>query len=266
MNTRRIYAVFLRQLFILRGSYIRIVPLFLWAALDVVLWGFITRYLDGLGAGGFSFVPVLLGAVVLWDFLSRAQQGVTMPFLEDVWSKNFLNFFGSPLRVSEYLSGFVLSAIVTTAAGMSVVLLLARVAFGLSVFSLGILLIPYIFILFVFGVALGIFGAAIVFRFGPSAEWLIWPIPTVLSPFVGVFYPVATLPHWMQVVSQLLPPSYVFEGMRNVLLHKQISPVALSEGLGLTALWLLLAGAFFVYVYRFVLRNGLLARFEAEGP
>ena len=26
-------------------------------------------------------------------------------------------------------------------------------------------------------------------RLGPAAEWFIWPIPALISPFAGVFYP-----------------------------------------------------------------------------
>ena len=53
-------------------------------------------------------------------------------------------------------------------------------------------------------------------RLGPASEWLIWPIPMIVSPFAGVFYPVAVLPGWMRAIAAVLPPSYVFEGMRAV--------------------------------------------------
>ena len=222
MNVTRIYAIFVRQIFILRDNPMRLIPYFLWAVLDIVLWGFITKYIHAEGPS-LGFVPTLLGAVLLWDFLVRVQQGVTMPFLEDVWSKNFLNIFASPLRVSEYMTGFVLTSIVTSSAGLVVMLLLASGLFGLSLFNLGLLLVPYFMILFLFGIALGIVGTALVLRFGPSAEWLIWPIPAMLGPFVGIFYPVAVLPGWMQWVSYILPPTYVFEGMRSALLSGAFS-------------------------------------------
>ncbi len=81
----------LRQFYLLRGSPARILPLFAWVAIDMVLWGFITRYLNSVARAGFNFVPALLGAVLLWDFFSRVMQGVTTAFFEDVWSRNFLN-------------------------------------------------------------------------------------------------------------------------------------------------------------------------------
>ena len=39
--------------------------------------------------------------------------------------------------------------------------------------------------------------------------------PALLSPFAAVFYPLAVLPQWMQGVAHVLPPAYVFEGMRH---------------------------------------------------
>lgn len=89
MSASRVAAIVLRQYYLVRGSAARIVPLFAWVAVDIVLWGFITRYLNSVTASGFNFVPVLLGAVLLWDFFSRVMHGVTMAFFEDVWSRNF---------------------------------------------------------------------------------------------------------------------------------------------------------------------------------
>src|SRR5271157_4270079 len=98
MKPVRIAAIVLRHFYLLRGSPARVLPLFAWVAIDIVLWGFITRYLNSVAAPGFNFVPSLLGAALLWDFLVRVMQGVTMAFFEDVWSRNFLNIFATPLE------------------------------------------------------------------------------------------------------------------------------------------------------------------------
>src|SRR3954452_8280862 len=164
MNTRRIAAIGLRQFFLMRGSVTRTVPLFVWVAIDMVLWGFITKYLNTVASPGFDFVPVLLGAVLLWDFFTRVMQGVTMAFFEDVWSRNFLNIFASPLTMSEYLTGLVLTAIATSSAGLIVMLVLATTMFGLSFFAYGLPLVPFLFVLFLFGIALGIVGCTVVLR------------------------------------------------------------------------------------------------------
>ena len=264
MNGRRVWAIVSRQLYLYRGSPQRVLPMFAWVVIDILLWGFITRYLNQVSHAGFNFVPALLGAVLLWDFLTRIMQGVTMAFFEDVWSRNFLNFFATPLRISEYLSGLVLTGIASSLLGLIAMLIMASAVFGLSFLTFGAALVPFLLVLFLSGIALGIFGAGIVLRLGPASEWLIWPIPSLVSPFAGVFYPIAVLPGWMQAISRVLPPSYVFEGMRAVVAGKPAPWDRLALGGGLALIYVLLACLFFASVYRYAIRTGLIARYSAE--
>ena len=264
MRLTPIAAIVLRQFYLVRGSFSRVMPMFAWVAVDIILWGFITRYLNSVTSSGLNFVPQLLGAVLLWDFFSRVMQGVAMAFLEDVWARNFLNLFATPLSVPEYLTGLVACTIFTSLVGLIVMLALAVLVFGLSFFTYGLALIPFLLTLFIFGITLGIVACALVLRLGPAAEWFIWPIPALVSPFVGVFYPVGVLPHWMQAVSAILPPSYIFEGMRAIVAGQAANWNALALGVGLSFLYLALSGWIFTWVYRRALRSGLLARYSAE--
>ena len=264
MRLHRSAAILLRHFYLVRGSPARLLPLFAWVCVDVVLWGFITRYLNAVSGSGVDFVRTLLGAVLLWDFFVRVMQGVTMAFLEDVWSRNFLNLFATPLSVPEYLAGLVTSSIATSSLGLAAMVLLATAVFGLSFFAYGLMLAPFLLVLFLCGIALGIVATALVLRFGPASEWLVWPIPALLSPFAGVFYPLSTLPRWMQGVARLLPPSYVFEGMRRVVSGGAVSGTALLSGLFLAGLYLVLAGLVFGRVFRRAVQSGLLARYSAE--
>lgn len=265
LRLRRIAAIVLRQFYLLRGSIARIIPLFAWVAIDIVLWGFITRYLNSVAASRFNFVPVLLGAVLLWDFFTRVMQGVTIAFFEDVWSRNFLNIFATPLSIFEYVAGLVATSVLTSMVGMIVMLVLATAVFSLSVFAYGVALIPFLLVLFLFGIALGILGCSMVLRLGPASEWFVWPIPALLSPFVGVFYPLSTLPHWMQLIGYALPPSYVFEGMRAIVLGQPFSVATLWWGVALAVVYIGLAAWIFTAVYAYAVRTGLLARYSAEG-
>ena len=264
MRLSRVAAIVLRQAYLMRGSPARILPVFAWVAIDIVLWGFITRYLDELTARGLHLVPRLLGAALLWDFFSRVMMGVTIAFFEDVWSRNFLNVFASPLSIAEYVAGLVAWSMVTSSVALAVMLLLAGAVFGLSFAAYGLLFVPFLLVLFLFGVCLGIVGSALVLRFGPATEWLVWAIPALLSPFASVFYPLATLPAWMRAVSALLPPSYVFEGLRAVVAGAAPPVGTLAAAAGLALLDVLLAYAFFHYVYRHAVRTGLIARYSAE--
>ena len=264
MDATRVLALLLRQSYLIRGSVSRLIPLFIWVAIDIVLWGFMTKYLNTVTAAGFNFVPVMLGTVLMWDFFTRVLLGVTMAFFEDVWSRNFLNVFASPLSIGEYLTGLVVSSMMTSAVGLAVMLGLATAVFGLSFFAYGAPLAVLVFVLFVFGIAIGIIGCSIVLRLGPSAEWFIWPIPAGLSPFVGVFYPISTLPAWMQFVARFLPPSYVFEGMRAIVLGRPFRISSLVFGALLSIASLLAACGVFTRVYRHAVRTGLIARYSAE--
>jgi ABC-2 type transport system permease protein len=266
MHLNRTGAIVLRQFYLLSGNPARIVPLFAWVAIDIVLWGFITRYLNSVSAPGFNFVPALLGAVLLWDFMVRVMQGITTTFFEDVWTRNFLNMFATPISTFEYTMGLVLSSIATSLVGLIVMVTLASVVFGLSFLVYGLVLGAFLLILFLQGIALGIVGSAIVLRLGPVAEWFIWPIPALLSPFAGVFYPLSTLPQWMRYCARLLPASYVFEGMRAVVTSREVSVGNLVLGGGLSVLYIVLAGWFFSHIYRLAVRTGLIARYSAEGP
>jgi ABC-2 type transport system permease protein len=125
-------------------------------------------------------------------------------------------------------------------------------------------MVPFVLVLFLSGIALGILGAAIVLRFGPASEWLIWPIPSVLSPFVGVFYPLSTLPGWMQAIARLLAPSYVFEGMRSIIAGKGVPVGQLAFGAALAVVYVVLACLIFARIYRYAIRSGLIARYSAE--
>lgn len=264
MKLTRLGAIALRQLYLYRGSAARAIPLFAWVTIDMVLWGFMTKFLSGVAGTRYQFVPALLGAVLFWDFMGRVLYGVTTAFFEDVWSRNFLNVFASPISIGEYLGGLVTSSIATSLVSLVVMAVVASLAFGLSFAVYGALLIPFVLVLFLFGLALGIVGSAIVLRMGPASEWFVWPLPAVLAPFAAVYYPLATLPAWMRVISRLLPPSYIFEGMRAVVHGQEFRAGTLAIALRLALAYLLLAYWFFSSVHRYAVRTGLIARYSAE--
>src|SRR5260221_11433833 len=201
MKLRPIAGIVLRQIYLMRGSPVRLFPMVTWVAIDIVLWGFITRYLNTVSGSGMDFVPTLLGGVLLWDFCTRIMQGVATAFLEDVWSRNFLNLFASPLSISEYITGLVITSVLTSTLGIIVMLLLATGIFHLQFFSMGLPLMAFLTVLFVFGISLGIFGTAIVLRLGPACDWLLWPLAAFLLPFAAWFYPLAALPPWVRSLS-----------------------------------------------------------------
>lgn len=264
MNLARIAAIPLRQFYLYRGSAARIVPLFAWVTIDMVLWGFMTRFLGSLAHTSYRFVPALLGAVLFWDFMTRVMQGVTTAFFEDVWSRNFLNVFAAPITMGEYIAGLLATSFATSLIGLAVMIVVATAAFGLSFAVYGANLLPFVLVLFVNGMALGVAAIAIVLRFGPAAEWFVWPIPALLAPFACVYYPLATLPAPMQWMARLLPPSYVFEGMRAVVSGQAPGGRFLAAAFALAVAYLFGAYWIFARVFRHAVKMGLIARYSAE--
>ncbi|SYZ72575.1 ABC-2 type transporter [Candidatus Zixiibacteriota bacterium] len=263
----RVYAVFLRQLYLIRNNPTRLASIFLWLLVNIIMWGFISKYLGSFGKATFNFVTVILGAIILWEFVTRIQQGMMTSFLEDIWTQNFVNFFASPLKIIEYLSGLVLNSITTGLLGFFMVTIIAGIAFGYNIFKIGLLLIPAMAILFVFGISMGIVVSGLIFRLGPTAEWLGWPIPMVLSLFSGVFYPVATLPPALRIVADIVPASYVFETVRAVLSNSSTGTEIASNlliGAALVLVYLAVAYILFIRVYARNLKNGAIAQFSAE--
>jgi ABC-2 type transport system permease protein len=263
MNIRRSFAIVLRIYYLMRSSFTRVFPLFAWAAIDIVLWGFITRYLDTVQTT-FNFVSTMLGAVLLWDFFTRAMFGVSTSFFEDVWSRNFLNIFATPLRISEYLGGLIAASMMTSFIGLIVMLLMAGLIFGLWILSYGFVVMILLLGLFLFGIAFGIFAIGIVLRFGPAAEWFIWPMPAVLAPVAAVFYPVSVLPIWLQPIARALPASYIFEALRAIVAGHTVPMGSLWIGCLLAVVYVFLASWFFRGMYLHAVRTGLVARYSAE--
>lgn len=264
MSLQRIYAIFLRHLYLMLERKLRLFHLFYWPVMELFLWGFLTVYLNQIGKSDFNFVSLILGAVILWEFLTRIQHGISISFLEDVWVRNFLNLFATPLSVNEYTSGLVLFSILQTVFSILFLALLAFVLFSYNILQFGMLLLPFVVTLFIFGMAVGIFTTALVLRFGSSAEFLVWSIPALFSPLSGVFYPVSSLPVWLQPFSYILAPSHIFEGMRSIVLGRGLDPTVLITAFIVSILSFLAAYVFLKRIYRYVLRHGLFTRFMTE--
>ncbi len=262
MPLSRISGILLRQYYLIRHNPTRLSQLFVWSLLEITLWGFISVYLADVAEA--QFAVAFLGGIILWEFLVRAMYGVTITFFEDVWSRNFLNIFASPLSLFEYVLGMITSSIATTTISFAAVILFASVVFDFSILSYGAAAFPFLITLFLLGIALGILGVAIVLRFGPSAEWFIWPLPAIIAPFAGVFYPITVLPEWMQVVATALPSTYVFEGLRTVLAGGGVSFSYFIPGILLAFFYCTLAYLVLYRTYRRAVRTGLLARYSAE--
>jgi ABC-2 type transport system permease protein len=183
---------------------------------------------------------VLLGAVMLWDLMFRGQLGVSISFFEEMWSRNLGNLFVSPLRPWEMIAALLFMSLVRTLIGMIPASLLTIWFFGFSIYDLGWPLLAFFINLMAFGWAIGLAVSGLVLRAGLGAETLAWALIFAIAPVSAVYYPVAVLPEWLRAIAWAMPPAYVFEGMRGVMLEGRMH---LDLLLGASLLNLLYLGA-----------------------
>ncbi|MFM8991691.1 MAG: ABC transporter permease, partial [Alphaproteobacteria bacterium] len=213
-TAHRLGAILLRHLYLWRGSWTRLFDLVYWPVLQVMIWGFMTEFLAGKSSWVAQAGGVFIGAVLLWDVLVRGQFGRTRSMREEMWSRNLANLFVSPLRPWEFALALMTLSILRSLIGVVPAALLAIPLFGYSVFELGLPLLAFWSLLLVFGWAIGLALCGLLLRFGLAAESYAWASVFLLAPFSGVYYPVATLPGWLQPLAWCLPTTHVFEGMR----------------------------------------------------
>ena len=235
---QRIGALVLRYLYLLRGSWIRVVELAYWPTVQMVLWGFITQYLASHSDVLHQATGLLLSGVLLWDILFRSQLGVSVVFFEELHSRNLGQLFISPLQPTELIMALMLVSLARTLLGVGVATLLAVPFYGFNLFQLGLPLIGFFVNLLMLGWAIGLMVSALVLRYGMGAESIAWAAIFAIAPLCGIYYPVATLPAWLQPLSWALPASHVFEGMRTVLLEQRFRLDFLLYALMLNAAYL----------------------------
>jgi ABC-2 type transport system permease protein len=254
----RVAAMVLRYLYLLRSSWPRILELIYWPTMQLFVWGFLQLYISQ-NAGYFARAGgMFIGAVLLWDILFRGQLGFSVSFLEEMWARNLGNLMISPLRPVEFVAALMIMSVVRLAIGMVPVTLLAIVLFGFNIYGMGFALAAFFANLILTSWSVGILVSGVLLRNGMGAESLAWTLMFVLMPLTCVYYPVGTLPHWLQMVSWGLPPTYVFEGMRALVIDHAFRVDLMVEALGLNALYFTAAVVAFLQLLKSARRQGSL--------
>jgi ABC-2 type transport system permease protein len=259
-SARRTSAMALRYIYILRSSWPRILELAYWPMMQMVLWGFISKFLLTNSTWVAQAAGVLIAAVLMWDVLFRGQLGFSVSFLEEMWSRNLPNLFVTPLRPHEFIVALIAMSLVRTLIGVLPAAGLAIVFYHYSIFDLGLPLIAFFFNLMMLGWSMGLIITALILRNGLGAESLAWMAMFILAPLSGVFYPISTLPGWLQTIAMALPSSHVFEGMRAVMFTGIVHLDLMAWSFGLNLVYLAGGGLFFLHTFRVARREGLLLR------
>ncbi len=254
---RRVGALLLRYLYLLRSSWPRVIEIAYWPTMQLIIWGFVTehfaRYDEQLSATG-----ILISAVLVWDSLFRSHVSYTLSFLEELWSRNLANLFVAPLRPWELVIALASISMVRTLIGIVPAALLAIPFFGVSVFDMGLPLLAFFLNLVLCGWAISLAVSGILIRYGLGAESLTWVLPFLIAPVSCIYYPVATLPPWLQTIASGVSTSHVFEGMRALLLEGELRLDLLANAFFLNLLYLGIGFACFLVAFRAARRHGLL--------
>ena len=254
----RIYALVLRNIHIWRGSIMRIVDSIYWPAVQMITWGFFSQFLSVQTSYVGQAVAVLLSGLMLWEVGVRGNLSLSMAFLEEMWSRNLGHLFVSPIRSWELATAIIIVALMRTLVGMLPVSLMAWAFFGYNIYSLGVPLLGFFLILQMFSWAIGLMMSGLIMRVGQSAETFAWAAVFVMMPLSGVYYPVSVLPGWLQAIASVVPTSYVFDGMRAILLDHVVQWHTLAIAAALAVVYLAAGFQIFLWFFRSARRHGAL--------
>ncbi|MBV6631598.1 MAG: ABC transporter permease [Alphaproteobacteria bacterium] len=237
----RVSAMVLRHWYLLRGSWPRLIELIYWPLVQLLIWGFLSGFLVDNSSWVAQAAGVLVGAVLLWEVVLRSQLGVTLSFLEEMWSRNLGHLFVSPLHPLEWTTSLVVMSMIRSAIGLVPAFIAAAFLAGFSVFDLGMPMVAFFAALMMMGWWLGILIMGVILRHGLGAESIAWMSLFVLAPFSCVYYPLEALPGWLQPVALAIPATHVFEGMRAIMFGGEVRLDQLAIAIGLNLFYLILA-------------------------
>ncbi len=258
MKLHRIYAIILRFMYLFRHSLDRLSDAFYWPTLDLLLWGITSTYFRSYLPQTSQIVLIILGGILLWIIVWRGQYEITVGILEDLWNRNLVNIFVSPLKFSEWVISLVLLGIIKAIISFSFGLLVAFILYKINFFAFGFYLIPFALLLILTGWWMGFFIAGIILRYGTKIQTLAWTAPWIIAPFSAIYYPVSSLPNWAQNVALFIPTTYVFEGAREVIQRGTLDLNKIYISFILNIIYIVLSLIFLKKSFNRILEKGLV--------
>lgn len=257
MKLNRIYALILRNFYGFRKNMDRLTDSFYWPAIDLVMWGLTSQFFMNMG-GGNNVLLMVLSGLVMWLILWKSQYEINISLLDELWNRNLINIFVSPLTFTEWLVSAMIMGLIKVVMSFSFALGLAYLLYKVKIFEYGFQFLPFMLVLLLSGWAVGIIVTGIIFRYGTRIQAFCWTLVWVFGPFSAIYYPVSVLPNWAQQISKFIPMSYAFEGMRGVIATGIIDYQKFLIGTGLALFYLVLGLVFLYKSFDKVMQKGLL--------
>lgn len=261
LSWKRMYALMVRHALPLKRDFDLLSDMIYWPLVDTFTWGLATEWFSSTGSDTTQLVLSVLVAIVVWNVIWRSQAEVSRNLIDEMWNNNLINMFSSPLTLAEWIGSVLLQSIIKMFGSVAVISAVMLGLYAVNVFSIGWWIVAFFVSAVITGWATGFLAAAIVIRYGPKMQTVVWTLPGVLWPLSAVFFPVEQLPHALQYVSYAIPTTYIFEAMRALVFEGSIPTqyIWFSYGLGIVYLAL----AIWLFVGRFKKSKELnLARFN----
>ena len=178
--------------------------------MDLLLWGLTITYVKSISQSPNNVVLVVVSGILLWLIVWRGQYEITVNILEELWSKNLINLFVSPLKFSEWVISLVILGIIKASASVLFATVVAFLLYKVGLFVYGWYLIPFFLLLFMTGWWVGFIVAGLILRYGTKVEQFAWSAIYIIAPFSAIYYTLSILPGWAKTISLFIPTSYVF--------------------------------------------------------
>jgi ABC-2 type transport system permease protein len=257
-SPHRVAAMVLRYWYLLRSSWPRVLELVYWPMVQVLTWGFIQLYIAEHSGFFARTGATLIGALLLWEIMFRGQLGFSVSFLEEMWARNLGNLMMSPLRPWEFVAALMLMSLIRLAVGMVPVFIAAAAFFGFNVWDFGFAFVLFFVNLILTSWSIGLLVSGLMVRHGLGAESLAWTLAFVILPLSCVYYPVSVLPEWLHPIAWILPPTYVFEGLRALIIDHVFRPDLMLWAFALNAFYFGAATFAFLKLLESARRQGTL--------
>lgn len=250
MSIKRIIAMNKRYYYTLIHSYDRLSDMFYWPVMDILVWGITGLYFANLSQNPKETTTVLLTGLIFWIITWRSQYEITVNLLTEMWDRNLVNIFSSPLTVSEWITSVTIYGALKMTISLALSALAAFILYQYAFFQFGWWLFPIAISLCITGWAIGFLVASIIIMFGMKAQTLAWTGAFIIVPFSAIYYPLSVLPDWAQKVAFFIPSSHIFEAMREHIAKNTISIDYILISFAFNAIYLILSILVFVFCFK----------------
>jgi len=209
-------------------------------------------------------VKYLLVGALIWQYLSVIFYAISEMIAWERWEGTIEYTFMAPVSRPTHLVGTTLFAIgygiVRTLVILGIVTAFFRLDLGGANILGAVLMLLAGSVSFV---GLGILAAVLPLLYPERGAQMTNAVAAILLLISGVYYPIDTLPAWLQPIAKSSPATYVIQGMRTCLLdggatRKLLPTIFLLIGIGVA---IIIVGLFiFRYVETYAKRAGRLKR------